>query len=142
MTAKVKFSLRWLFVGLTLFAVLLAVSSTQVRRQREAVRQLRQQPEIVDVWYEHEVMRDDAGVVVARISPHYVDSDVPPWLLERLGVDWFYKVIGVLVMEPSSEDTLAWLKQLPYLQEVHCVGCDDDELTRLRLALPHVEVFE
>lgn len=131
-----------MLLGLTLVASCLAVWPSTARKQRDVVQVLREQNDVLEVLYEHEIQRDASGTAIAKFGRQSVKSDVPPWMIDSVGVDFFHDAVCVWLIDSCSKTTLRHLKQLPNLQEVHCIGCTSKEFRRLEKALPEVRVVD
>jgi len=84
-----QFGLRTLLLATTVFGVWLGIHMQRVRRQREAVRAIRDFGGCVH--YDFQAAPKPTGWQFdSRIEP-----PIPKWLLSRLGVDFFYNVVEV-----------------------------------------------
>jgi len=110
-----RFSLRTMLVLVTVLGIWLGVRVNQARRQKEAVAALTARGTGFD--YAHQ--RDDA-------YPHLIDPGrelaVPKWLEELAGYDFFRTVISVQCYGPVSDDDLAHLAGLPYIERLYVTG--------------------
>ena len=124
-----RFSLRALLVLVTVFGVWLGIKVNQARRQKEAVAALKALG--MHFYYAHQ--RDDAyphGIAPGR------ELDVPEWLDNLAGPDFFRTVISVQGSSPVSDEDLFHLAGLPYIERLYVTGFGKDvsdwELDQLR----------
>jgi hypothetical protein len=110
-----RFSLRTLLVLVTVFGVWLGMKVNQARRQKEAVAALGALG--MDFHYAHQ--RDDA--YPNSIAPGR-ELDVPKWLDELAGYDFFRTVVSVQNIPPVSDEDLAHLAGLPYIERLYVTG--------------------
>jgi hypothetical protein len=124
-----RFSLRTMLVVVTVLSVWLGVKVNQARRQKEAVAALKALG--MHFYYAHQ--RDDAyphGIAPGR------ELDVPEWLDNLAGPDFFRTVISVQGSSPVSDEDLTHLAGLPYIERLYVTGFGKDvsdwELDQLR----------
>jgi hypothetical protein len=102
-----RFSLRSLLVLVTVLCVWLGVKVNQARRQKEAVAALQELGATV-TYAQH------------RVGPnafnHDRELDVPGWLRELAGDDFFQSVISLNVGQPMSDAELVHLSALPEIE--------------------------
>ena len=152
-----NFSLRSFLIAFTLLAICFAVWANRARRQRTAVADLRELG--VTVYYDFDVTRglptptsiDDLGgeYELAPGPDGYLGtptvSDVPAWLVNSLGIDYFHTTPVVFLDIPRPMDALPFLKRLRNLKEVHfpwrLEPNDQSDLDQLRNELPGVTVI-
>jgi hypothetical protein len=116
-----RFSLRSLLVVVTLFGVWLGIKVDQARRQKRAVETLRSMG--AEVWYDHQ--RKENGSFDVRI-----DLDVPNWVRELCGDDFFQTVTGIFLLRGArlnsegevpraiTDEDLQCLADLPHLEQL------------------------
>ena len=90
-----RFSLRFLFVCLTVLCIAVGLYARRVERQRSAVRAILQAGG--RVTYEHKM-------VIGLRSHQRKKITVPAWALNALGDDWFYPVTGVTLYGAGCND--------------------------------------
>jgi hypothetical protein len=138
-----RFSLRTLLIAFTLQAICCAIWAEGARRQRKTVADLRELGVGLQLFYDFEVTRKSNGDYKHNGST--ATSNVPSWLLNGLGLDYFHSPVVVYLYIPRPIDALPLLKKLPRLSEVHFPwrGQPDDkaDIDRLKSELPAVNVI-
>lgn len=125
-----QFSLRTLIVAMVVASVLLGLFASRLqraRRQAAAVAVIRDHG---SVEYDYAYRRD--GEMKLRLQNG--KSNVPHWLLDRLGEDFFHDVVLVLARQqslrsPTESDKFGQsISQLPTLEELYVDAYRDDEI--------------
>jgi hypothetical protein len=106
-----RFSLRMLLMLVTVCGVWLGVKVNQARRQKEAVVVLRELGTIV--YYEHQ--RTDTNPRVFSVNK---DLDLPRWLRDLTGDDFFQSVVLLQFQRPVTDDDLVHLEVLPHIEQL------------------------
>jgi len=140
-----RFSLRTFLIAFTLLAIAFAVWADRARKQHTAVAALRELG--VLVYYDFEVTLGSHGKYQLKPGPDgrfgTAVSDLPAWLVNTLGIDYFHTAAVVYLSNRRPMDALPFLKRLPRLKEVHVLllndTCDYD-LDKLQNELPGVTV--
>jgi hypothetical protein len=107
----------------------------RARVQREVVAAIRQAGGRVwydDVWYdESEAVINNAGTVLAAERRK---SWPPPWLVDSIGIDYFYSVATVWFNDPGADEIAGCVSRLPGLDllDLDCSDLSDSGLARLR----------
>jgi hypothetical protein len=154
---RVRFSLRFLLIVMTVVAVFLGTVVERARQQREAVAWVRSQGGHIS--YDYERPEADGSY------PRGAKPPGPEWLRELIGVDYFATVEGVVLDRDEITD-LAPLANLPQLRslglmifvdpktdlspiqtlknlkqlELRYTGLDADRIAPIRAALPNCEI--
>ena len=102
-----RFSLRFLFVCLTVLCIAIGLYARRVERQRRAVRAILQAGG--RVTYEHKFL-------IGWRSHGRKEVAVPKWALDAIGDDWFYPVTGVTLYRDGCNDAV--LKNVENLPSV------------------------
>jgi hypothetical protein len=126
-----RFSLRSLLILNTILCVWLGVKVNQARRQKEAVAALLELGAIVR--YEHQ--KHDSRPYV--YDPEK-DLNVPGWLRELAGDDFFQTVVHVHFLRPGSDDDLVHLAALPRLERLVVNGQDNGRNNVTDAGLAHL----
>lgn len=114
-----RFSLRTLFVALTIACLWLGFEVTQARRQRAAVQELEKLGAYITYDVADPTMQYEGGV-----SPFPALSPVKQWIADWLGKDYVATVVGVHVSSPTVRDSdLTVLADLPKLQILQLNAC-------------------
>ena len=125
-----QFSLRTLFVLVTLFCIWLALTVNAARKQREAVAAI----EALGgrVFYEYEW---------SFPSP---EPSGPKWLRELVGEEYFFTIIDVDLRSTKVTDAglehLKGLKSLVQL-DLNSTKVTDEGVEKLQKALPNCEIY-
>ena len=104
-----RFSLRTMLLLVTVLSIWLGVKVNQARRQKEAVAALRESG--ATVRYAHQ--QSDANPRIYLVEQ---DLDVPRWLRDLTGDDFFQSVALVEFMRPVTDDDLTHLAALPEIE--------------------------
>ena len=142
-----RFSLRSLLIVVTVFAIYLGIRTENARRQQNAVAELRQLGSPVAYDFTYEWTAD--GHPKIRPGPDgsfntLPQSNIPQWLIEKLGVDFFHSVVYVRVHAAHKKEVVPFLRELPQLRYVWFPwnGPQDDEaLDAMRKALSRVHIY-
>jgi hypothetical protein len=101
----VQFSLRGLLLLIAICSIWLGMAFHRARQQARAVAAIKAGGGTVSYDYQQ-------GADLYSADPA-AESNVPGWLLDRLGVDFFHDVMGVSVNEDVSVDDQPVLSMLP-----------------------------
>ncbi|HEV3343429.1 MAG TPA: hypothetical protein VG125_23860 [Pirellulales bacterium] len=162
-----QFSLRALFVIVTLLCVCLGKTVTGAQRQRDAVARLKALPTEIYVWYDYQTSGLNWDKAPAMGNP-FKPPPRPEWLSRSLGIDFLatvtfvdftwsarlnrseiailrdlptiqYLYLGDVNLSSSVTDTLKCLPKLRLLTVYPDVT--EEDLTRLRRELPNCRVI-
>ncbi len=106
-----RFSLRTMLLLVTALSVWLGVKVNQARRQKEAVTALRELG--ATIYYAHQ--RSDAN---PREFLAGKEVQLPRWLRDLAGDDFFQEVAAVQFSRPVSNDDLVHLEALPDIESL------------------------
>lgn len=138
------FSLRTIFVLLTLFAVWLGFVVRRAHKQRDAVHAI----EALGGAAIYDWQQDPpAGVFTAYPPPVAGQPPGPAWLRRMVGDDFFQNVSGVDFGSPIAptrielSKAIPYLSRLPTLQRIRVFAANDSQSQdELAAALPHCEL--
>ena len=129
-----QFSLRTLFVLVTVLCVWLAVTVNRARKQREAVAAI----EAVGGLVTYEYQYDSSDTFSATAKP-----PGPEWLRELVGEEYFVSVTFVGLQNTQVTDAcLEHLKGLTNLETLNLIGTQvtDAGVKNLQQELPNCEI--
>jgi hypothetical protein len=113
---RFRFTLRTLFIAVTILCCWLGWKVNAARKQRDAAEVVRRN--VVgwhgSLWYDYDFDLDSMQLRAQR-EPH--------WLANLLGVDMFHDVVSVGVWMPDSE-VFPHLANLPKLVNLSITNCD------------------
>ena len=118
---RLRFTLRTLLLGVTVFCVWLGIHAHRAREQKKLVEEI--QKNIGSVSYDYENWNAPPG--------QRGESWVPRWLRERLGVDFFHTIKQVHTRERKLLPRIAQLSSLTEL-EIWDHELTDEDLEPLR----------
>src|SRR5262245_56517524 len=81
-----SFSLRTLFIAVTIFGTWLGVRVTRAIEQRDAVAAIRAAASDVEVFYDCQI--DESGAYISDAQ-----APGPEWLRQLIGIDYFANVV-------------------------------------------------
>lgn len=116
-----RFSLRTLFVALTVSCLWLGFEVTQARRQRAAVQALEKLGAYVAYDYDEPGTHYESGGTPPRLRTL---SPLKQWIADWLGKDYVSTAIRVQFNSPTvNDESLAPLADLPALEMIHLDRC-------------------
>jgi len=144
MRFRLRFSLRTMLLLVPVFG-LGAAWVGRSEQQKRAVAALRKLDRYECVFYNFEADGCCAGNAPRKFEP--------PWLLESIGVDYFFNARNVFLDADDLEVALPHLKRLPRLAEIWVSGRENDviqyelpktkaAIERIKREFPHVTVDE
>jgi hypothetical protein len=110
-----RFSLRTFLLFVTVLCVWLGLRVNEARRQKEAVAALRGLG--VYVNYEHWRVNGDLETFDSTQQ-----LDVPQWLRDVTGDEWFGRVVALRFLPPYDDEALVHLAALPDVQGLYLAG--------------------
>jgi hypothetical protein len=110
-----RFSLRTFLLAVTVLCVWLGMRANQARRQKEAVEALRMRG--LQVNYDH--WRSDRDPWSFDWSK---ELDVPVWLRDLAGDDFFQRVVSVGASPTSADADFVHLAALPHIEGLYVGG--------------------
>jgi hypothetical protein len=135
-----RFSLRTLFILVTLFAAWLGLKVHQARRQQAGVKAIQE----LGGWVYYDVQFIEGGGARPDVDLSKVSS-VPDWLLTRLGEDFFHDVAAIDMVaelfDLSADEVMPHLSAFPRLRRLLLMsaGGATDESLRAIGQLPNLE---
>src|SRR5687768_9282332 len=108
---SLRFSLRSLLVLTTILSVWLGVKVNQARRQKEAVAAIRELGALVH--YEHQ-----KHTSIPHVYDPAKELNVPNWLRELTGDDFFRTVVHVHFLRPVTDKDLVHLAALSRIERL------------------------
>ncbi len=115
------FSLRTLFVALTIACLWLGFEVTQARRQRAAVQSLEKLGAYVAYDYDEPGTQYESGGAPPRLRTL---SSTKQWIADWLGKDYVATAIRVSISSPTvTDESLVPLAELSELEAIHLEGC-------------------
>ena len=140
-----RFSLFTLLLTITLVGIWLGMWTENARRQREARTALEELGG--EVYYDCQLEpAADGGIYQLKAGIYRADqfeSDVPSWLIDRLGVDFFHGAKQVrLRWTDDPFAALPHLRRMPHLREViyDTIDFEPKVIGRLQRELPGVTI--
>lgn len=143
-----SFSLRTLFVLVTVAAIWLGVVVNRAREQREAVKAIEAMGGSIRYdWQPDFVRAEGAGATSDQLVMPLTDSKPSPagpaWLRRLIGDDYFQQVERVYIIHPKAE----LLKSIPRLKQLRRVrrltilaSVPESTQSQLKAALPDCEI--
>ncbi len=123
-----RFTLRLLLAVLTVLCIWLGIHTHRAREQKRIVRRIELSSGRVSYDYE------SPGTFGPFGPPGEAASSVPPWLLDRLGVDFFHSVVAAHILDPGDLPDVCRLDTLRRLVVSNAGANDADVLHVARLA--------
>ena len=108
---RLHFTLRLLLATLTLLCLALGWWTHRAREQQRLVVRIRESGGRVEYDYQR------SEQFIRSLKKWQSVSQVPKWLLDLLGEDYFHEVIEVWISDPSL------LSDLPRFDRIHCIRC-------------------
>jgi hypothetical protein len=137
-----RYSLRTLLVLIAALGIWLGIAFHRAREQARAVAALKSH---AGVYYDYQVLNLNSIEDALQSIDESATSDVPEWLLDGLGVDFFHDVTLVYLFgdPPADDNTLAALTPL---RKLRFLSIRSEDVTNAGLAhvrsLVHLQSLE